>query len=465
VQDDTPNKGIQSDIGASQGDGKLTGNTAAPETSAAVPSKPVVAVLSIHPFARNKPHKTQAETTKAEKKKKQKKKSQQAKKKILIGYEASEPKVSSAQEDVTTCQSDCNIEQNSVESIGAVHGVTGMSGDATPDVVISDKVQPSNPTREENQVSIPSFSSSPGLSEPDGPVPIDPQVRLSKELSTANTSTQVATSNVSVLLKQANIVPPAVPLLPRQRLARMAVNNSMPMASTKLSVALPGAEADSESDGSSRMSLKSAKEFQTPAPSPLPSSSSPPAIASSLDDFRAGLRTETPDHESSGSNAQVAAYLRKMIADSNASNVEHQRNVKKKPKKKKKTSSDNTHGEAYGAKRDNNGRSEPSRDTKDRTRGDFLPGEINDKNHESRTSIPGRDSIIELGKLCGERGDNEKSSVAQNTSFDRASKHKENALGKSSCGDVTKNENANAECTKEQPTLKIRDPNLPSGPK
>jgi hypothetical protein len=229
------------------------------------------------------------------------------------------------------------------------------------------------------------------------------------------------------------IIPPALPLpVPYGKRPTFSAANS----GTKPPAQTPDVDntADAASDPSSPMSTRTAKEFQTPAPSPFPGSSSPFNTASTRDDGVEDLGPSNSDLVES--RAPIPSPIGKP----------------KKNKKKNKKLKQSVVGENASSKTDGNTKSNQVHGKS---------GEIKDR--RDRSSDPKLlDRRATEGQSFEPGADKKRISITQDTAFEKSLLLKENTSANpdSWAHVASRNQSANAESTKQE-GLTNRSPNLP----
>jgi hypothetical protein len=315
-------------------------------------------------------------------------------------------------------------------AFGDVNNATARERKSNDNSEVAAKVTHANPTKQRAHASTPSMTSSSAASD----CVSSSHLRQPSVTSPKNRQNKIPDPI------QRKIVPPALPLpIPHgKRQATFPASSSSHSSESRIPLTAPDVEstADVGSDTSSPMSTKTAKEFQTPAPSPLPGSSSPTAANS----------TQHNNIEEAGSSTSVSADIG---AGKDAPGSGHLAKSKKKNKNMKSRQtimSENTASKIDG----NTTSSEAVHNS----------GESKDKYDESITSKP-REHRINEEKFPASGGDEKQFRLTQDAVL-----HKE-VLQENSCASsdswahvVSKNQSANTEPVKQQ-GLKNRSPNLP----
>jgi hypothetical protein len=222
--------------------------------------------------------------------------------------------------------------------------------------------------------------------------------------------------------------PPRVAIaLPREPKEKRIVPSAV--VDIKPSFSSAASKGGSLSDTSSTMSTpKTAKEYQTPTPSPMPLSSSPVASTSS---------SEQITHISATGDAQITPKPSKEFAtksDASASTFERSKKPKKKKqgKKKKKVSAGEAEAEAEVPK-DTLKPDRPRAATLLDTVRNRVTGEIADKDNQRTTTSDSNyvEAFGEAGTQRNELGADNQFVEMQDTTFNKVSKVKENTSSSS----------------------------------
>jgi hypothetical protein len=413
---------------------------------------------SIHPFARPKPgaQPQQEQSAKNEKKKGKKCKGE----KKLVTTEIRGPAVVASNMQATgmasTSMSSSN--QGITTVLAESRDFSKKKDVGNENEEIANDIAPSTPSKGEGHAFI--MSVSPSLVSCGFPLEQD-QIKHDKGHTSLTPSSQPSTTFTKTQPASAKlptkVVEPALPRLVNKQTA-YSTKSSMYRHSDQESsaVAIPDIHAvnDTTSNTSSPMSARTAKEYQTPDPCPMPGSSSSPALVSTSDDYGDRSGTETIAQPVSSSDTQV-------IADSGAHppvQTKKKKNKKKSKKPKSNAAIDNSQGDGNSSKKTDDAKV----DEADEAETVFKSGEIKDQQQEPSCLNPQQGGVTDAGNSFESDVEVKQFSMSQDGAAGKHSTLKENVPTKpdSWANVASRIQSANPDSTKQQ-GLTNRSPNLP----